>query len=324
MTLAWSNDPYRCLAPTVPCCDICSPSLLDRVRPGKPNTDRAIRLALEKEENPTLYEFIERWREDIYQREYKDSYLQVVNVLPDEAISRLARLKLPPSAAAIRSALVDAWPHWDLHGEELLEHLLSLPTSQLNSPVEGEGGHPPQLSMPGHSEDTTPSHIPTAIPCPQLNPAPPSMPTQPRIVPPSTPARPQHTMSTHTLVQHSTLAMLQAQRCPALPSTPVHLRGTPSSSMPASAPVPVHHESPYSTFHPPTSFSPVVMYRHPMPQYYPSTTPFGGSFSYQDLANMANSSFGVQRWHHPTFGRQGTTWPVLTSSSHPTQGSRPS
>ena len=313
------------------------------MRPGKkPNTDRSIRVAFKKEENAALCDFIEEWQEEVYQRDYKDSYLQVVNVLPDEAISRLAQLKFPISSAAVRSILVEPWPHWDLHGEELLERLLSLP----------EGGPPHQLSTLGHLEDTNPSDFPTVTPTVtspsplnvQTRPAPPSTPTypqtQPHLVPSSRP--PQHTVSTHNVPIASvpiavspspltgslqpwprpplTPAYPQAQRRLTQPSTPARLQGTLPSSGLTSAPVSVHDKSPHPAFHPPP-FSPVIMYRHPVPQYHPGVTPFGGSFSYQDLANMANSSF--QRWHHPASGQQDTTWPAATPSSHPWQ-TRPS
>jgi hypothetical protein len=63
-TLGQCDNAYRHydLAPTVPCCDICSPSLLDCMRPGKkPNTDHTIWVAFEKEENAALHGFIEEW-----------------------------------------------------------------------------------------------------------------------------------------------------------------------------------------------------------------------------------------------------------------------
>jgi hypothetical protein len=129
------------------------------VRPGKkPNTNRA-RVAFQKEENKELGLLIEDWCEEIYERDYKNSSLQVGNVLPDEAISMLALIKPPITPAAIRSILVDAWPLWDWHGEELMQRVLSMPV--------------PQPSMPTQQQDPNPSWSHTAasamhgsVPCP--------------------------------------------------------------------------------------------------------------------------------------------------------------
>jgi hypothetical protein len=120
-------------APTVLCCDVCSPSLLDHTQPGmKPHTDHA-RQVTKKEVSEALFDLIEDWQDNVYKRDYKYSSLQAGNVLPDEAIVKLAHLKLPLTAFAIQAVLANAWPRWDCHGEELTQHLLNSPFASLPS-----------------------------------------------------------------------------------------------------------------------------------------------------------------------------------------------
>jgi hypothetical protein len=97
-------------APTILCCDICSPSLLDHTRPGmKPHTDHA-RQVTKKEVSEALFDLIKDWQDDVYKHNYKYSSLQAGNVLPDVAIAKLAHLKLPLTAFAIQAVLTNAWP----------------------------------------------------------------------------------------------------------------------------------------------------------------------------------------------------------------------
>src|SRR6267142_2746446 len=320
-------------APTVSCCDICSPSLLDLVRPGKkPNTDRSTRLAFEKQENQALYKTIDNWREETYERNYKDTSLQAENVLPNEAISRLAHLKLPVTAAAIRSFLVDSWPFWDQHGEDLMERVLIAPTAQPTpSDVMGDG----EVSTPTHQQDSdpTPSRsdtLPRASPC--------SVPLpQPCVVPPSTPTRqpdPAALMSPYT-PHPLPLTAAQQQvpfplRVPGPPNLPVYNPPFRQDQLGHQAPLPSNMPAPFFPVHnmpfpPPTSFSPVVMYHHPSLAHPPlGLTTFGGSFSYQDLANMANASLQNQPLSG-MFTQQAAAKPppAATSFIHHPQGSPP-
>jgi hypothetical protein len=55
------------------------------------------------------------------------------NVLPDEAVPKLAGLKSPLSAGAIRSVLVGSWSRWDHYDEELMQRLLDADAAAINA-----------------------------------------------------------------------------------------------------------------------------------------------------------------------------------------------
>lgn len=282
-----------------------------------------------------VYGIIEDWREETHERHYKNSSLLTINVLPDEAISRLARLKLPLSAAGIRAILVESWPRWDCHGEELMQRLLAMPMSQPTLPTKRKRGRTSQHPTPARSEGRDPSHTPTealshSVPWLRAHPVLPSTPAQLQNPQPSNAgALPNFPFNHNTpLMLHPPMAPAQQlpadvsfcsasrpQAHPVPPATPVRLQNPMQSSAWA----------PYSRGYPPTSFSPVVMYHHPSLAGYPTgPTTFGGSFSYQDLANMANTSF--RHPHHPgAFTHQVVASPVTTAPyAWPPHGPPPS
>jgi hypothetical protein len=57
-----------------------------------------------------LFDLIKDWQDDVYKCDYKPSSLWAGNVLPDEAIVKLAHLKLSLTASAIQAVLANAWP----------------------------------------------------------------------------------------------------------------------------------------------------------------------------------------------------------------------
>ncbi|KLO06253.1 P-loop containing nucleoside triphosphate hydrolase protein, partial [Schizopora paradoxa] len=79
--------------PSVQCCDICCPSLLDESRPGiGPKTKRSPKLP-DINPSPTLFASLVRWRETVRERDLKNTFITGSTILPDEAVSLLASLE---------------------------------------------------------------------------------------------------------------------------------------------------------------------------------------------------------------------------------------
>ncbi|KAI0091120.1 P-loop containing nucleoside triphosphate hydrolase protein [Irpex rosettiformis] len=108
------------LACTVPCCDICSPALLQRTRPALITRPVAAARALQRGIPDSLVRsLLEAWREEVFERDHKYSSLDSAAILCDDDILRLASLgKL--AREAVEMALKPSWPWWDQYGNELI------------------------------------------------------------------------------------------------------------------------------------------------------------------------------------------------------------
>lgn len=119
---------YFLLDPSVPCCDICHPALFDRTRPGVKPRARASapNTQFEEEKTKEIEDALYDWRETVFARDEQRSYClrEPSSILPDEAIEKLAMLKLPLSAAAIEGFLAKQWVHWSKYGRELTNAML--------------------------------------------------------------------------------------------------------------------------------------------------------------------------------------------------------
>ncbi|KAI0054709.1 P-loop containing nucleoside triphosphate hydrolase protein [Artomyces pyxidatus] len=125
--------------PSVPCCDIC----VKQKGTAAPKT--------QYEETPlaAIEHALDDWREDIFTRDESSSYfLEPSCILPDEAIRRLASLKLPLHAGAIEGFLSRQWSYWPKYGEELTQHLLSIDTSPPHNTPPSASTMRPELATP--------------------------------------------------------------------------------------------------------------------------------------------------------------------------------
>ncbi|KLO06209.1 P-loop containing nucleoside triphosphate hydrolase protein, partial [Schizopora paradoxa] len=101
-----------------PCCDICDPSLLDRARPGVgPKTVRNPKLP-DSDPHPSIYASLLRWREDVRQRDFANTFVTGSSILPTEAANLLASLG-SFTMKIIEGHLSKRWYYWEKYGEEL-------------------------------------------------------------------------------------------------------------------------------------------------------------------------------------------------------------
>ena len=74
------------LDPTVPCCDICCPELLDRTRPAPPTlVQRKMGMP-----NPAVKSALHKWRMKIWRRDFKGAAFGLSGVLKNERIEVLS------------------------------------------------------------------------------------------------------------------------------------------------------------------------------------------------------------------------------------------
>ncbi|KAJ7660438.1 P-loop containing nucleoside triphosphate hydrolase protein [Mycena rosella] len=116
LTRIFGNKPAT---PTVACCDICHPELLDLVRPGK--APKAARQSTIKrgEVNNNLQVVLDGWRTSIKQRDYPSPLFASSALLRDETIALLASVGPINSREHLQKILAGQWMWWDKYGGEL-------------------------------------------------------------------------------------------------------------------------------------------------------------------------------------------------------------
>lgn len=109
----------------VSCCDICDHTLLERTRPGQALV--ATRAQKLKKGYPDLraQEALRVWRDTVYTRDHPLVQYDETAVLDDDLITTLVTAG-PLSATQLRTLLPEKWIFYDRHGEELVDHVLSL------------------------------------------------------------------------------------------------------------------------------------------------------------------------------------------------------
>ncbi|KIJ59408.1 hypothetical protein HYDPIDRAFT_43999 [Hydnomerulius pinastri MD-312] len=137
--------------PTVPCCDLCCPELLDNTRPGeRARSSRQPRVEKLNSPRQGIVDALFRWRANMLLEEPAFSYcsyLSPSSILPDEAITTLATMKKLDNTS-IQRFLEPQWNMWSRHGEDLLKVLApfqaaTTPPSHTLSQVEPPGAQPP-------------------------------------------------------------------------------------------------------------------------------------------------------------------------------------
>lgn len=255
----WPPDMIKahnlCKDPTVPCCDLCSPSLLNRTRPGPPPkntwkkacpTPGVVDKELKKE--------IVRWRKEIWTRDFEDSLFGPSVILTDPTVELLSLFGRINKIAEIRIVL-GYWAWFEKYREELFAVYQSLEViapkkPKLTKPRQGQG-EKQTIPQEGGSkrQHIQESPINVAVPTP-VNPCP-------------TPRRLNRPLTTPSRLPSSYPALYSS-----IPSTPTSYNPysalvTPSTRHPSS-------QIPLTTPHIPYS-SPFSFH---YPYYYPaSSTP---------------------------------------------------
>ena len=76
--------------PTVPCCDLCDPTLLDRTCPAPSTSQPKITGVKTGKVNPTVRSALQRWRSQILKRDFEDAVFGSSGFLSDERVENLS------------------------------------------------------------------------------------------------------------------------------------------------------------------------------------------------------------------------------------------
>jgi hypothetical protein len=112
--------------PSVPCCDLCDPSLLHQTRPAPP-----LRVTRKKKENPGVVDpdlktAIVKWRKDVWNRDFGDSLFGPTAILSDAAVESISSFGKIERLIDLESALGGYWAWFGRYGDELLSLFESL------------------------------------------------------------------------------------------------------------------------------------------------------------------------------------------------------
>ncbi|KAI0814764.1 P-loop containing nucleoside triphosphate hydrolase protein [Irpex lacteus] len=158
---------------TVPCCDICSPTLLERTRPSviiKPVTSvKALTKGVPDEQMRLL---LEDWRETVFDRDHKRSPLDSTAILSDEEIAHLSSVgELTPEI--LEGILKPSWLWWGRYGQELVEHtkgievpyvpLPKAPRKTKRAPAEDTDKTEQSAKKPRTAAEPTQPHAPSPL-----------------------------------------------------------------------------------------------------------------------------------------------------------------
>ncbi|KAF8595438.1 P-loop containing nucleoside triphosphate hydrolase protein, partial [Ceratobasidium sp. AG-I] len=109
-------------APTVPCCDLCEPALLEQL--GPPKASRFVssghkRAPKKGEPHRPSQEVLVAWRQTIWQRDFSLMSWGPSGVLSDDLIDILTTIGPLKDPEELKKLLAHRWGLWDRYGKEL-------------------------------------------------------------------------------------------------------------------------------------------------------------------------------------------------------------
>ena len=115
-------------APTVPCCDICNPELLNLTRPAAPRQISRKTAVTYEAVNPATQSSLKQWRTSIWNRDFEDAIFSPAGILSDDAVDKLSSVVSPiENLISLERALGGGWAWFGTYGDELLEKIKTLP-----------------------------------------------------------------------------------------------------------------------------------------------------------------------------------------------------
>jgi hypothetical protein len=104
--------------PTVTCCNVCDPTLLDLVRPGPRPPLTTKKLAYRKQLNMHIVSALREWRCKALISDNHPSYLPASYILSEEAINKLASLS-PCTESSVKVYLSQQWVFWSTYRSDV-------------------------------------------------------------------------------------------------------------------------------------------------------------------------------------------------------------
>ncbi|KAJ7764573.1 P-loop containing nucleoside triphosphate hydrolase protein [Mycena maculata] len=122
LTRIFGNKPASkrlAITPTVLCCDICCPELLNLVRPGKAPKVTCQSAIKRGEVQKNLQVVLDEWRTSIKHRDYPSPLFASSAILRDETIALLSSVGPINSRKHLQKILAGQWTWWVKYGGEL-------------------------------------------------------------------------------------------------------------------------------------------------------------------------------------------------------------
>lgn len=111
--------------PTVPCCDLCDPALLNQTRPPVIASEKRSKPLKRGELDLNARDKVYTWRETVYAREHPFSQYDETGILQDELIEALVSHG-PLTPDQVADMLKGKWVFWERHGANLSTLIQSL------------------------------------------------------------------------------------------------------------------------------------------------------------------------------------------------------
>ncbi|KAH9949019.1 P-loop containing nucleoside triphosphate hydrolase protein [Amylocystis lapponica] len=112
-------------SPTVPCCDVCDPSLFDRTRPGAPTRQPKPKKSTRGEPHRDTQIRLRAWRRMVFKRDHPHSQLDPTTILDDTTLLHLCSVG-PMTPNTLAALLKPSWLWWDRYHAELLNFMQGL------------------------------------------------------------------------------------------------------------------------------------------------------------------------------------------------------
>ena len=109
----------------MPCCDICSPSLFHRTRPGAPSKQKKSKSSVQGEVAIDAVKKVLEWRHTIFQRDHANAQYDARCIMDEDTVQLVCSLG-PLTPEIVKVHLQDTWFWWDEYGVELTALLCAL------------------------------------------------------------------------------------------------------------------------------------------------------------------------------------------------------
>jgi hypothetical protein len=121
--------------PASRCCDLCNPSLLDRVRPGQPPATQRQTTIKKGIASDSVRNALYAWRRTIKNQYYPKAVWAPQAILDNATCELLASVGPVNTKARLEQLIRSTWHRWEQHSNELFELLRDLNIPPLPTPV---------------------------------------------------------------------------------------------------------------------------------------------------------------------------------------------
>jgi hypothetical protein len=121
--------------PAASCCDLCNPSLLDRIRPGQPPAIQRQSTIKRGVMNDAVRDALYAWRRTIKRQHYPKAVWAPQAILDNGTCELLASVGPITTMACLAQLIQSTWHRWEKHSGDLFKLLLTLNIPPLQVPA---------------------------------------------------------------------------------------------------------------------------------------------------------------------------------------------